>query len=223
MSDYREQTARPSTGGVGTPMLGVRKDTPIDLSGANSDWCTHQFDSYGSLRTTNEGGAPTYFANSQFACDSTGTDIWCFPGVTTKVIKVLWIAVASVATSAAVGVAQLLRRSVADTAGTPANATIVKASVGNAAAAGQPVHYTAHPTALGTGVAFYSWQLSQGAVATAEAKPFVIDFRAMMGHQALRLNNVVTDILAFNVAAALGATGNAWHISVAWEELPTTA
>jgi hypothetical protein len=79
-ADYREQTTRPSTGAVGTPALGVRTDLGKDLSNGNSKWAVLQLDSFGSLRVSGEGSKPTYSATSQFACDSTATDIAVFGG-----------------------------------------------------------------------------------------------------------------------------------------------
>ncbi len=223
MSDYKEQTQRVTGGGVGDPMLGVRNDSAGDLSAANGAYAIEQFDSGGSVRMTAEGGKATYSATSQFACDSSGTDIAFLPGNASTTVKVLQCIVSSTATAAATGDVTLIRRSAANTAGTSANASVGKLDTRDAANSSTPKHYTAHPTGLGAAVVtLRAERFSQQAAGTPPASRIVFDFQAQFGAKGLRLSGA-TDILALNVAAALGGAGNAWDVTWIWTEEPATA
>lgn len=60
MAEVAEQTARPSTGLVITPVGGVRQSSATDLSGGtDGNWVTLQFDASGNLRVTSAGGSST--------------------------------------------------------------------------------------------------------------------------------------------------------------------
>jgi hypothetical protein len=224
MPDYREQTARPSGGDIGTPMLSVRNDTPADISNGNANLAMTQLDSAGSLRITEEGGKATYFGTSLFACDSTATDIAQFPGVAGVTAKIQGILISAVATARADGNLSIIRRSAANTAGTTGNASVAKADTRDAAASCQPVHYTAHPTALGaTAGTLIGQHFIQPAAASDNLLPNIfIDFRQFNGGKPVRVQGA-TDFLSVNVPAALGGTGNAWAITWIWTEEPTTA
>jgi hypothetical protein len=224
MADYREQTARPSGGDIGTPCLGVRNDTPGDIAGANLNLAMEQFDSAGAIRASEEGGKATYYATSQFSCDSTATDIAVFGGVAGKTAKIQSILISSVATGRANGNLSIIRRSVADTAGTAVAPTVALADTRDAAASCAPVHYTAHPTALGTTAGtLVGAEFIQPALATDNLIPSVlIDFRQFNGGKPIRVQGA-TDFICVNVPAALGGAGNVWNITWCWTEEPTTA
>ncbi len=148
MADFAQGT-------VNAPALmnivgGVRKDSPGDMANENGNLEPIQFDSAGSAKVSQEGGKPTYYATSQFAADSTATDIAVFPGVAGVTAKILGILISSTATAAATGDVTIVRRKTANTAGTSADASVGQADTRDAAPSCQPVHYTAHPTALGT-------------------------------------------------------------------------
>lgn len=227
MSEYIEGVGQGSAV-IGTPELLIRCDTPgvANLSSTVTNLTTvrAQCDSAGNMRDTQEGGKTTYYACSQFACDSTATDIWTLAGNATTVVKVLFLLITSTANAAATGRLQVLRRSAANTGGTTASPTVAKADSRNAASSSTPAHYTAHPTALGTSAgAIASQQFGQQVnTAVPIQQPFVLDFRTYMGGQTLRLNGT-SEILAVNAAAALGGTGNAWDIQVCWTEEALTA
>lgn len=224
MSDVYEGFVRPSAGVTDTPVAAVRKDKAAVFVATNNTYQPMMLDSGGSLRVTEEGGKATYYGVSAFSCDSTATDIAIFPGITTAVMKILWIEVYTAATATADGIIKIVRRSAANTAGTLVSSSVTKADTGNAAAGGQPQHYTAHPTGLGTGVDLWAKRAGQQALgAVGGCIPYFFDFRQRHGAQGLRLNNIVTDIIAVNAAAALGGSGNVWTITWAWVEEPTTA
>lgn len=223
MPDYYTQNAAPTGAVAGTGLLGLRKDSPADIAAANLNFTYPQFDSGGAIRCTEEGGKASYLCSAQFACDSTATDIWTLPGNASTTVKVLWLLITSVATAAATGRLQVVLRTVADTAGTRVVDTAVAMDSRDAAASSIPGHYTVHPSALGAGTAILSLQFGQQAVNSIPiAAPFFLDFRTFYGGKALRLAGV-SQILAVNAAAALGASGNAWDITVAWTEEPTSA
>ena len=223
MSDYKEQTHRPTTGLVGTPAIAVRKDKPADLATADQYMEMLQLDAAGALRISEEGGLPTYFGTSQFACDSTGTDIAILPGNASKVVKVIGVLVSTTATAAATGDVSLIRRSAVNTAGTSVNASVGQADSGDAAPSSTPKHYTAHPTGLGASAGtVMAERLVQQAAGTPQASRIFFDLRGRFGAKGLRLNGVA-EILALNVAAALGGSGNAWDVTWIWTESPLTA
>ena len=218
-ADYRITTGA-GTNGIGTPILGIMKLLGQDMSGGtDGNWTTATFDSAGSLRVTEEGSKPTYFATSQFASDSTATDIWAFPGVAGKTAKIQWISVTTTATAAATGDMTLVRRSAADTAGTSANASIAQADTRDAAASCQPIHYTAHPTALGaTAGTMFATRFVQPAASTLSPYPgYFFDLRNYNGGRGIRVQGT-TDFIYLNVPAALGGAGNAYDITVCWTE-----
>lgn len=216
-ADYTRGTLG-TAGPIGSPILLYRVDNPADDAGANLAYGRLSADLGGSMRVSTEGGKPTYAATSQFACDSTGTDIAVFPGTASKTVKILKIFVSSTATAAATGDIAIIRRSTADTAGTTGNASVGKLNSGNAAAFSQPVHYTAHPTALGTAVAtLYCERFVQQAAGTPQASKTEINLQNFFGAQALRLKGS-SDFIALNVAAALGGSGNAWDVTWVFTE-----
>jgi hypothetical protein len=227
-ADYFVGAVAPSAGFGGTVALLERKDKGGDLAGANLAVTVPQTNSAGSLRVTQDGSVPRYFGNSQFAADSTATDIWFFPGVAGATIKVQRVIVSSVATAFAQGRMQLLRRSTANTAGTAVSAGIGYASADDQAAGtpnalGQPKHYTAHPTGLGTAAGVLrSLQYAQQPLATVAGPSYEFDLRTYGDGKGVRLSGT-TDILALNVPAGLGGSGNAWDITVEWIEEPITA
>ena len=222
MADYSEGASGSKF--FGNVLLGQRNDTPADLSGANLTLAAAQFDAFGSMRVTEDGGCPTYYATSQFACDSTGTDIAIFAGSTSCVAHLLAIQISSTATAAATGDLSIIRRSAANTAGTAANASVAKADTRDVAANITPQHYTAHPTSLGaTAGTLWGQRYIQPAVSTTLLPGFMVDFRQFTGGKGLRVAASVTDIIAVNIAAALGGAGNAWDITWTWIELPVTA
>ncbi len=228
MADFPLQVVPPSLSGIAaSPLMVLRKDTPVNLAGSTDGGAAVlQVDALGALRTTQEGGLPTYIANSQFACDSTGTDIWRFPGVATKTVKILWLRISSVATTAIAGRIAALLRSTANTAGTPVASGLVKLDQRNGTPVSAPSHYTAHPTALGTQIGtgnLVSEQYLQNVVgSTVNPNTVLWDFRNLVGAQGLRLSGTA-EILVLNVAAALGGSGNLWDVTAAFTESPTTA
>jgi hypothetical protein len=222
-ADYPGNTTVPSTP-IGNPLLGQRNDTAATVATTNGNWTIPQFDSAGSLRVTEDGGVATYYATSQFACDSTATDIAIFAGSASCVARLLSIMISSTATAAATGDLSIIRRSVANTAGTAVNASVAKADTRDGTANITPQHYTAHPTALGTSAGtIWGQRYIQPAVSTTLMPGFFIDFRQYTGGKGLRVGAAVTDIIAVNIPAALGGSGNAWDVTWCWIELPTTA
>jgi hypothetical protein len=227
-ADYREQTTRPSTGVVGTPALGVRTDLGKDLASGNAKFAILQLDSAGALRVTGEGNKATYTAVSQFACDSTATDIAVFPGSATVTAKILKVEITTGATGAAGGFVYLIRRSAADGAGTAVNAKYAQydATTDTAGPTIVPQHYTAHPTSLGAANPAsngYLWGqfITQAALATGPTSSVTFDPSENNGGKLLRVAGS-SDFIYLNAAAGLGAAGNQWSVTWTWTEGPTT-
>lgn len=226
MPDYTEKVLA-SSAPIGTPILAVRTDKPATRTTANAQHSFLQVDSAGNLRVSEEGGKATYFATSQFSSDSTATDIAQFLGVAGVTAKIQWVFVNTALTATATGDLSVIRRSTANTAGTTGNASVAQADGGDAAASCQPVHYTAHPTGLGTsaGIIFgIRWIAPALGGGTAGAIPqgVFFDFRQFTGGKGLRVQGT-SDFVSINVPAALGGAGNVWDIVWCWTEEPTTA
>jgi hypothetical protein len=208
---------------LGSVLFGERNDSPGALAGTNNYVAALQLDSAGALRVNQEGGKPTYFATSSFSCDSTATDIAVFAGVAGVTAKILAILITTDATSAAGGDLQIIRRKTANTAGTTANASVGLADMRDAAASCQPVHYTAHPTALGTGNGnIWAQRVYQPAIHTALPTLLSLDFTKIGGGKTLRVSGT-SDFICVNVPAALGGSGNNWDVTWLWVEEPTSA
>lgn len=223
MPEYTEGATMGSSP-IGTPALAVRQDKPQLNSKvtANQQESRLQVDSAGALRVSEEGGKATYYATSQFACDSTATDIFFVPGNATTAVKVLWVDVSTTATAAATGDLTLVRRSAANTAGTAVASSVGQADSADAAASSAPKHYTAHPTSLGTSAGVvYAKRLVQQAAGTPPAASVFFDLRPLTGGKGLRLSGA-SELLCLNAAAALGGAGNAWDVTVCWVEEPGT-
>lgn len=225
-ADFYTGFAPVSTGLFLNAPFGIVRNDHAGLlySVANGNLYPPQGDSYGSVRVTEEGGIPTYFATSTFACDSTATDIAIFPGSTSVIARLLWVLISSTATAAATGDFLVIRRSAANTGGTAVNATVGRADMTDGAPNCQPQHYTAHPTALGAANGnLYAQRYIQPAAASTLLPGFLIDFRQWTGGKGIRVAASATDIIALNAAASLGGSGNGWDITWCWVELPTTA
>src|SRR5271166_514249 len=80
------------------------------------------------------------------------TDWVVIGGSATKTVRVTNITVCGTATAASTIDVVLIKRSSADTGGTPVSATAVPLDSNDAAATGTVVYYTANPTGLGTAV-----------------------------------------------------------------------
>lgn len=209
---------------IGSPALQLRMDTPGTQTTANQQLDAQMADSYGNHRVTLEGGAPTYYATSNFSCDSTATDIAQIAGNAATVVQVLEVRVCTLATTAIAGLVNLIRRSAANTAGTAVAASSGKADSRNATPGSIPVHYTVHPSALGaTAGTIRTVQILQNVVgSTVLPAEYVFDLRPKVGEQALRLNGIA-EFLSVNAAAALGGSGNVWAITWIYKLLPLTA
>ena len=222
MADYFSQYKPPASPIGGNALLLYRNDTAGDTTGGtNNAFAVAQNDPGGALRVTQQGGNPTYMAASYFASDSTATDIWTLAGNVTTVVEVLWMTISTTITTATTGQATLVLRSAADTAGTTGTTKGIALDSRNAAASSFPVFYTAHPTGLGTSIGTI-WSAQIGSSLTSAPTLINIDFRPTAGGQGLRLTGT-SQILCFNIAAALGASGNEWSITAAWQENPLTS
>ena len=102
----------------------------------------------GALLVSGEGLKNTYSVSGSFVPVASATDIAILPGSATKTIKVLRVKVqlSSTSTTAQNIVAQLLKRSTANSGGTTGTATVVPHDSNNATLTASPLFYTANPT-----------------------------------------------------------------------------
>ena len=221
MADFAQGT-------VNAPALmnivgGVRKDSPGDMANENGNLEPIQFDSAGSAKVSQEGGKPTYYATSQFAADSTATDIAVFPGVAGVTAKILGILISSTATAAATGDVTIVRRKTANTAGTSADASVGQADTRDARAIVPtcPLHcpsnstWYSQPQRLGTAVCpTRSCNRYAGAAVDRLMQDIRRQASARPGHNRFHRGQC---------PRSLGGSGNEWDITWIWTEEPTSA
>lgn len=202
---------------------GVRKDVPAQIADADGDLAPVQFDAYGNLRTTQEGGAPTYSAAiDDLVAASSCTDLVRISGSATKTVFVQEVRVSATATAAKTLDLRLAKRSTANSSGTATQPTVVPHDADSAAGTAVVDAYTANPT-VGTLVGIIrSRRYTIAAVDGVQVGEHVFDLRAFNGGQGLRLEGVAQG-LSLELDAESPGAGNSFSVSVTWKELPTTA
>ncbi len=223
MADVSKNAAAASAS-VLTLIGGIQTNIAASDATATAKTVRLQTDSGGNLRTTQEGGKPTYSFSSAFSSDSTATDIAQIRGNATTTVKVKKIVLTSVATALAAGTLSIVRRSVANTSDTTAAAASAAWDNNTDGTPNSiPYHYTAAPSGLGTAVAT-AWQerIVQGATATVPPTRVVLDFEPANGGRGLVLRGT-GDFLSVHVPAALGGSGNAFTIDWITTEEPSSA
>lgn len=94
----------------------------------------------------------TYAASNTFTPPATPTDLVTITGSASKTIRIVSFKLTTTNTAAGSQQFFLVKRSTADTGGTPVAGTVVTFDSGNAAGTATVNHYTANPGALGTAV-----------------------------------------------------------------------
>jgi hypothetical protein len=162
----KAEDAGHTTGDTGVFALGVRNDTNAAFSGTDLDYTPIATTSSGSVRAVTEhGDKATYMVcNPQFTVPATPTDMVVFGGSATKTIKILKVTLFAIRTTASTNEAFfLIKRTVADTLGTPVSTTPQPLDSNSSGATATMNHYTANPT-LGAGVTLTNPTLFVGTV-----------------------------------------------------------
>lgn len=148
---------------------------------------------------------------------ATPTDIFTLQGSASKVIKVKRIILSGEATAAAQIVANLVRRSAANTAGTSTAPTIAQADNADAAPFGAIKLYSVNPTALGAAVAtIISRRLGLNPNAGLPATQVELSF-GVRNDKPIILRGA-TDFLAINLAGAALPAGTKLDVAIEWTE-----
>lgn len=146
------------------------------------------------------------------------TDLIALTGSATTTLRLLRVACSNISTAAATSTLQLIKRSVADTAGTPVSMTTVPFDSTDPAAAGTITAYSANPT-VGTAVGtIRSDVLTSSTAATSVAgKQVVWDFRDLSESEQPTLRGIA-QVLAINGNGASMTAGSAVNCDVTWSE-----
>lgn len=152
------------------------------------------------------GATPTYSAaTALFTPGAAATDIATITGSATKVIKILHVEFSMTQTASGITPVLLIKRSTADTGGTPVAATVVPLDINNPAGTATVNAYTANPGALGTSVGNVLVANVNVPVAASVVSPsqFVL-FDAHLAGQPIVLRGT-GDVLAVNLAGVTPA------------------
>ena len=168
--------------------------------------------------TDNEPQRATYgLFLSGIAPAATPTDLLVVQGSATKIIRIKSIMIAGTATSAANIIANLIRRSAANTGGTVVAATAVARDTGNDAATATVNRYTANASALGTAVGTIDGgRLNLAPAANGSIDRLMFQYTWQMD-QAMVLRGV-SQYLALNLGGAAWPAGGVLDISMMWTE-----
>jgi hypothetical protein len=149
---------------------------------------------------------------------TTPTDVFTITGSASKVLRVTYLEVFGIQTTAGHPVIQLVKRSTANTGGTSAAVTAVPYDSSDAAATGTVLSYTANPTALGTSVGVVrAGRIFVPTSATASDQHGVRwDFGTRDNGKAVVLRGT-TQVLAVNLNSVT-LTGGSLSINVEWTE-----
>lgn len=166
---------------------------------------------------------PTFAASvSAFAQAATATDFAGMTGVTGKVVKILKISVTPVQTTAGLNLVSLIKRSAANTTGTPTAMTVVPLDSINTATAA-PVTYGANPGSLGTAVGtLISPKIATSVPASATSVMPQYDFiyDGMAGSPIVLRS--ASEGVYLNFGGTATPTGLIWQIAFVWVEFGTT-
>lgn len=174
----------------------------------------------GALVVNTEGQKLTYTAViSNYTPGATQTDIIALAGATNKTVRVTRIEIVGAATALAQAELLLIKRSTANSAGTPTTATAVAHDSNNLPAAAALVSYAISPT-LGTTVGTVrqaKYQLVSTTAAAASAPIVLVWDFGQRNEQAVVLRGVA-QMLCLNQNSGAIATGTVYDVTVSWTE-----
>ncbi len=158
----------------------------------------------------------TYSSSFNVASAVTATDIAVITGSATKTLYVTKVIVSAEATASALVDLLLIKRSAADTGGTPVVNTPIPHDSLDAAATGTVTSYTANPGALGAAVGTVRRGYVEAAAAAAVSSPTVI-FEFGERGKPITLRGIAQQ-LAINLAGVT-VTGGLFTITYEWYEI----
>lgn len=169
-------------------------------------------------QTDNEPMRATYGAFiTGFVPAATPTDVLAFGGSASKVIRIKSILIAGTATAASNIIVNLIRRSAANTGGSPVAVPAVSRDTSNDAALAAVSRFTANPSGLGAAVgAIDGGRLNLAPAANGSIDRLLFQYAWQMD-QAFVLRGV-NEFLAINLGGAAWPAGGALDISMAWTE-----
>lgn len=152
----KAEDAASASGDSLLPVAAVRKDgNDTALTSTDGDYTVLSTNDVGNLKVQVEPTRKTTYTvwTGAFTCASSATDVWQLYAGSNKIVKVLkvWYVDYDTGSSAANNNVSLIKRSTANSSGTPVTNTIVPMDSSFAAADAVSKHYTANPS-LGTTV-----------------------------------------------------------------------
>lgn len=222
----KAEDAAHTTGDTGVYMLAVRNDggaSAVATTNADADYSSINVDKYSNL-TVKGAIVPTYMASTAtFTPAATATDIFHIGGSSTKTLKILRIILSGTQTTlGGSSLHSLIKRSSANSGGTPVAATLVSADSGFPAATALVEHYTANPTLGGTVAGFgtfYNPRTTIPAAASPLAIPVIFDFdiKSMMNGHPIVLRGTSEEV-AINLGGTTPSGAANYSITIFWTE-----
>ena len=159
----------------------------------------------------------TYSANIRnFTPAATPTDVISITGAANRTIKVLKVVLSATQTTAGINEWLLIKRSTANTGGTPTTATAVPFDSQNPTATATVVNYTANPT-TGTAVGTVDAQKAPAQAATGTT-PALLEFNLSHLDGSPVVLRGAGDVLALNFNGAAVPAGFAMDCTIYWVE-----
>lgn len=148
VKDTADGSVTPGTVATNSQLMGGQFNTTLPTL-TNTQQSAVQLDSRGRLLASNvplQGVAQTYSAASLVTSAALATDIFSITGSATKTIAIVSLTISGIATAATVSTVNIIKRSTANTGGTPTTITNVPSDSTNAAATATVVSYAGVPT-----------------------------------------------------------------------------
>lgn len=143
----KAEDAVAASGDTGVPAWQVRRDALVVSASASGDYNEMACDKYGAtLVRPFERSAKTYRCTMEMAAAASATDIAEIYGNATNTVLVTKVIISSLQTTTGTNLVLLLKRSTANTTGTPTTGTNVPMDSTDAAASTVCKSYTANPT-----------------------------------------------------------------------------
>lgn len=157
--------------------------------------------------TTNPSTPQTYMvSNPEFVVPATPTDMLVFSGSGTKTVKIRKIEMTAAETTAGNEQFFVLKRSTADTTGTPNAVTSVPVDSANGAATATFNYYTANPGALGTSLgSLFNLKFQCPAIASTLQPQWRTIYEWIPGTQPITLRGTAESVVLNFAGAALPA------------------
>lgn len=217
--DIADGPVAPGTAATKSTLIGGQFNTTLPTL-TNTQQAAAQMDASGRLIVANtplQGTSKTYSAAGLVTSAASATDIFAITGSASKTVVVTQMLISGIATTATVSTVNILKRSTANSVGTPTTITNVPSDSLNAAATATVVSYAGVPT-TGTLVGnirtikLYTPPASGGQANTPSA-PIIM---AQTFSQSITLRGT-GEVVAFNLGGVT-VTGGVFAVSIEWIE-----